>query len=83
MISVDSYHTQKGVYTTNQIPTRTERNAWHHGNVMKTKNETKLMVKLIETLTLAPYEKSPAAYDFLGVTYEALTITHPHMIRIH
>ena len=29
----------------NQIPTRTERNAWHHGNVMKTKNETKLMVK--------------------------------------
>ena len=45
MISVDSYHTQKGVYTTNQIPTRTKRYAWHHGNVMKTKNETKLMVK--------------------------------------
>ena len=45
MISVDSYHTQKGVYTTNQIPTRNERNAWHHGNVMKMKNETKLMVK--------------------------------------
>ena len=41
MISVDSYHTQKGVYTTNQIPTRTERNAWHHGDVMKMKNETK------------------------------------------
>ena len=50
MISVDSYHTQKGVYTTNQIPTITERNAWHHGNVMETENETKLMVKPIETL---------------------------------
>ena len=45
MINVDSYHTQKGVYTTNQIATRTERNAWHHGNVMKMKDETKLMVK--------------------------------------
>ena len=45
MIDVDSYHTQKGVYTANKIPTRTERNAWHHDDVMKTKNETKLMVK--------------------------------------
>ena len=73
MISVDSYHTQKGVYTTNQIPTRTERNAWHHGNVMKTKNETKLMVEPIKTLTLAPYEKSPAAYDFISTAYQVLT----------
>ena len=39
VINVDSYHTQKGVYTANQIPTRTERNAWHHGNVMKMKIE--------------------------------------------
>ena len=61
MITVDSYHNQKGVYTANQIPTRTERNAWHHGNVMKTKNETKLILKQMETLTKAPYEKSPAA----------------------
>ena len=48
MINVDSYHTQKRVYTADQIPTRTERNAWHHGNVMKMKNETKLTYKLIE-----------------------------------
>ena len=74
VINVDSYHTQKGVYTTNQIPTRTERNAWHHGNVMKMKIEMKLMVKPIKTLTQAPYEKSLVAYDFHGTTYQALTI---------
>ena len=77
MISVDSYHTQKGVYTTNQIPTRTERNAWHHGNVMKMKNETNLMVKPIKTLTLAPYEKITSHlrlyHHCLPNTYE----THP------
>ena len=57
MISVDSYHTQKGVYTANQIPTRTERNAWHHGDVMKMKNETKLtFIKSIEK----PCMNSPA-----------------------
>ena len=80
MISVDSYHTQKGVCTANQIPTRNERNAWHHGNVMKTKLEMKLMVKQIETLTLAPYEKSLVIYD---AAYQMLTVTHPGMIRIH
>ena len=73
MINVDSYQTQKGVYTTNQIPTGTERNAWHHGNVMKMKNETKLMVKSIETLTPAPYEKSPVAYNFISAAYQMLT----------
>ena len=83
VIDVDSYHTQKGVYTANQIPTRTERNAWHQCNVMKTKNETKLMVKPIKTLTLAPYKKSPVAYDFISATYQTLTFTHPHMIKIH
>ena len=70
MINVDSYHTQKGVYTTNQIPTRTERNAWHHDDVMKTRFEMKLMVKLIKTLTQAPYETTLVAY-------QALTISHP------
>ena len=53
MINVDSYHTQKGVYTTNEVPTKTERNAWHHCNVMEPENEMKLMMKPIETLTLA------------------------------
>ena len=83
MINVDPYHTQEGVYTANQIPTRTEKNARHHGYVMKMKIEIKLMVKPIETLTLAPYEKSLATYNFLSSTYKALTITHPRMIRIH
>ena len=73
MINADSYHTQKGVYTANQIPTRTERNAWHNGNVMKMKNETKLMVKQIETLTLAPYEQSPVTYNFISAAYQMLT----------
>ena len=73
MINVDSYHTQKGVYTRNQIPTRTERNAWQHSNVMKTKSETKLMVKQMETLTLAPYEELPVAYDFTSTAYQMLT----------
>ena len=47
---------------------------------MKTKLEMKLMVKQVETLTQAPYEKSLVAYD---AAYQALTITHPRMIRIH
>ena len=50
---------------------------------METENETKLMVKPIETLTLAPYKKLPVTYDFIGVTYQALTITHPRMIKTH
>ena len=59
MISVDSYHTQKGVYTANQIPTRTERNAWHHGDVMKMKNQTKLtVIKSIEKSCV----NNPAVY---------------------
>ena len=44
---------------------------------MGTKNETKLMVKPIKTLTQAPYKKSLVAYDFHGAAYEALTIPHP------
>ena len=78
MINVDSYHTQKGVYTTSQIPTRTERNAWHHGYVMKMKNETKLMVKQTETLTQAPYEKSPAADEFTSAAYQHLRQPFSH-----
>ena len=70
MINVDSYHTQKGVYTTNQIPTRTERNAWHHDDVMKTRFEMKLMVKLIKTLTKAPYEFPDTVYQFPVTAYE-------------
>ena len=65
------------MYTMDQIPTRTERNAWHHGNVMKTENEMKLMVKPIETLTLAPYEKLPVAYNFTSTTYQMLTQPFP------
>ena len=82
MISVDSYHIQKGVYTTNQIPTRTERNAWHHGNVMETKNETKLMVKPIKTLTQAPYEKLPVTYDLISATYQTFVKTLPSTIPV-
>ena len=77
MINVDSYHTQKGVYTANQIPTTTERNAWHHGNVMKMKSETKLMVKQMETLTLANYEKLPVPNDFTSTAYQTLAQPFP------
>ena len=58
MINVDSYRTQKGVYTTNQIPTRTERNAWHHDNVMETENKMKLMVKTSKNPYPSPLRKS-------------------------
>ena len=78
MINVDSYHTQKGVYTTNQIPTRTERNAWHHGNVMKMKNETKLMVKQTETLTIATYKIPVIPYQISVTTYQCLRQPSTH-----
>ena len=69
MISVDSYHTQKGVYTTNKIPTRTERNAWHHDNVMKMKNQTKVIVKhrimLMKNPLPIPSTRLPISSDCL------------------
>ena len=45
VINVDTYHTQKGVYTAKRKDTETERTAWHHGNVMRTKEVTELTVK--------------------------------------
>ena len=44
---------------------------------MKTKLETKLVVKQIETLTLAPYGKSLVAYDFNSAAYQTLTKPTP------
>ena len=72
MISVDSYHTQKGVHTTNQIPTQTESNAWHHGNVMKMKNETKLMVKPMKTRTQAAYKILVIPFQISVAAYQCL-----------
>ena len=40
-------------------------------------NETKLKVEPIETLTPAPYEKSPVAYNFISATYQMLTQPFP------
>ena len=73
MINVDSYHTQKGVYTANQIPTRTERNAWHHGNVMKMKDQTKVIVQHRITLT----KKNP-----LPIPSNRLLILSDHLRKL-
>ena len=45
---------------------------------MEAENETKLMVKPIETLTLAPYKKLPVAYNFTSATYPNTYATLPH-----
>ena len=79
MINVDSYHTQKGVYTANQIPTKTERNAWHHGDVMKTKNETKLMVKSYKNPYQSPLRIPSHRLLILSDRLRKLTTTHPRI----
>ena len=79
MINVDSYHTQKGVYTANQIPTRTERNAWHHGNVMKMKDQTKVIVQHRIMLTKNPLPIPSNRLPFLSDRLRKLATTHPHI----
>ena len=79
MINVDSYHTQKGVSTANQIPTRTEGNAWHHGNVMKMKNLTKVIVQHRITLTENPLPIPSNPLPILSDRLRNLATTQPRI----